>query len=63
MVAAPAYDRRRHIPMFPQLTWSLTPHLRTGAFARAAAATLTTDPLARGALFAPSNRTDGAAYL
>lgn len=35
--------------MFPQLTWSLTPHLRTGAFARAAAAAFTTDPLARGA--------------
>ena len=33
----------------PQLTWSLTPHLRTGAFARAAAAAFTTDPLARGA--------------
>ena len=33
-----------------QLTWYLTPHLRTGAFAREAAATFTTGPLAREAV-------------
>ena len=33
-----------------QLTWYLTPHLRTGVFAREAAATFTTDPLAREAV-------------
>ena len=36
----------------PQLTWFLTPHLRTGAFAHAAAAALTTNPLAREATIA-----------
>ena len=33
-----------------QLTWYLTPHLRTGVFAREAAATFTTGPLAREAV-------------
>ena len=33
-----------------QLTWYLTPHLRTGAFAQGAAATFTTGPLAREAV-------------
>lgn len=33
-----------------QLTWYLTPHLRTGVFAREAVATFTTGPLAREAV-------------
>ena len=47
----------------PQLTWSLTPHLRTGAFARGAAAPFTTSPLARGAVLPQKVETGGAAYL
>ena len=44
-----------------QLTWYLTPHSRTGAFALDAAASATRNPLARGAL-AP-HLTNGAAYF
>ena len=45
-----------------QLTWYLTPHLRTGVFAREAAATFTTGPLAREAVL-PQRKSNGRCGL
>ena len=46
-----AHAREKYVAS-PQLTWFLTPHLRTGAFAHAASAALTTNPLVREATIA-----------